>query len=135
MRKYLLLAVLCLIATNVTFSQSIDYLSLDDKMTTKVDFEGTFTYSVNNVNYIIDLSISNWSYTERSESGTILSSGTFERKGDITYRLTPTEIFTEARIKEVINFKTISRTSKDANIEIYKDYYESGGTLLITKVQ
>jgi hypothetical protein len=104
-------------------------------MATKVDFEGAFAYSVNNVNYIIDLSISNGTYTERSESGTVLSTGTFERKGDKLFQLTTVDMFPDALIRGVLYFKPISRTSKDAHLELYSKPKGSEGELIISKVQ
>lgn len=108
----------------------------DDESNTLVEFEGSFSYSVNNTNYLIELSISGGSYIEYNESGTVLSNGSFERIGDVSYRLTPSKIFSGAKIKDEIKFKSISISSRDINIEIYNSSSgESAGTLMISKVQ
>lgn len=101
----------------------------------KVEFEGKFSYTVRNANYLIELSISNGSYVEYNASGEVLSNGSFERTGDISYKLSPIEVFADAKISRVLEFKMKSRTSRDANLEIFSSSDESAGVLIISKVQ
>lgn len=137
MKKKLLLSIVLFSIVNYSFSQLIEISKNNGEFNKheKVDFEGAFTYSFNNINYIIDLSISNGTYTERAESGTVLSTGTFNREGDVLYQLTAVNIFSDALIKGVLYFKTISKTSTVAHIELFTTSNGSEGELIISKIQ
>lgn len=118
-----------------SYAQSVLEDTKNTVVTSKVEFEGFFTYSINGINYLINLSITNGTYVEYDESSAILSSGEFEQIAESKYRLTPIEVSEGAILKGVVYINSINRTASTSNLEIFNETSEKLGALTIQKVQ
>lgn len=135
MKLKLLFSFLLMFFISSSYAQSVLEDTKNTVVTSKVEFEGFFTYSINGINYLINLSITNGTYVEYDESSAILSSGEFEQIAESKYRLTPIEVSEGAILKGVVYINSINRTASTSNLEIFNETSEKLGALTIQKVQ